>query len=118
MPLNTLRDVCTLFGANDPHTRSHSRWSSTEHHGAPSGAVPFQTAAFGLPPNPVVPPRAPQVAPAPQMVAVCSAYGASQEPYARARPANGNAEELARHEDEWEQAVLETMRLLSNRRSR
>ena len=36
----------------------------------------------------------------------------------RARPANGNAEELARHEDEWEQAVREAMRLLSNRRSR
>lgn len=36
----------------------------------------------------------------------------------RSRPANGNAEELARHEDEWEQVVRNAMRTLPNRRSR
>ena len=36
----------------------------------------------------------------------------------RARPANGNAEELALHEDEWQQAIREALRAIPNRRSR
>lgn len=36
----------------------------------------------------------------------------------RPRPANGDSEELALHEDEWEQAVREAMRTLPNKRSR
>lgn len=36
----------------------------------------------------------------------------------RPRPANGNAEELARHEDEWQQAIREALRSIPNRRSR
>ena len=34
----------------------------------------------------------------------------------RPRPANGNAEELARHEDEWQQVIAEAMRGLRVRR--
>ena len=34
----------------------------------------------------------------------------------RSRPANGNAEELARHEDEWQRVVAEAMRALKVRR--
>ena len=34
----------------------------------------------------------------------------------RSRPANGDAEELARHEDEWQRAVAEAMRALKVRR--
>ena len=36
----------------------------------------------------------------------------------RPRPANGNSEEMALHEDEWEQVVREAFRALPNRRSR